>query len=123
MPAATPASPPPAAAQPPKSEPVPAKAEERKAEPAKPAPAPAAAKGEAMLQFRFAGDSWVEVRDVRDKVVFQKLNPADSDATVTGRLPLHVIVGNAEEVRLRYNGRDFSLAPYTKVAVARFTLE
>ena len=119
-PAVTPSTVP---AHPPKGEPAPAKAEERKAEAAKPAPAPAVAKGEALLQFRFEGESWVEVRDARDRVVFQKLNPADSDETVTGKLPLRVIVGNAEEVRVRYNGRDFPLAPHTKVAVARFTLE
>ena len=107
--------------------PPPAKAESAtKAEAAKAdsnAAAATPAKGEALLQFRFTGESWVEVRDAADKVVFQKLNPADSEATVTGKLPLHVIVGNAEEVRLRYNGRDYPLAPYTKVAVARFTLE
>jgi cytoskeleton protein RodZ len=106
--------------------PTPAKAEPSKAEPAKAvdaAPKAAAAPGEASLQFRFKGDSWVEVRDARDRVLFQRLNTADSEATVTGRPPLRVIVGNAPEVTLRYNGRDFPLEPHTKVAVARFTLE
>jgi cytoskeleton protein RodZ len=126
-PAAPPSTalPPPTTVATPKSEPAAAKADERKAEAVKPAPAPVpvAAKGEAVLQFRFEGESWVEVRDAADRVVFQKLNAADSEATVTGKLPLRVIVGNAEGVRLRYNGRDFALSPHTKVAVARFTLE
>ena len=116
-----------AAAPPPAKAESATKAEERKAAEAAKADSNAAAatpaKGEALLQFRFTGESWVEVRDAADKVVFQKLNPADSEASVTGKLPLHVIVGNAEQVRLRYNGRDYPLAPYTKVAVARFTLE
>lgn len=100
-----------------------------KAEAAKPAetraaePKAAAAKGEAVLRFRFKGPSWVEVRDAADKVVFQKLNDPGSEATVTGKPPLHVTVGNATEVSLRYNDRDFPLEPHTKVAVARFTLE
>jgi cytoskeleton protein RodZ len=103
----------------------PSKAEPPKAEPPKAdtATKAAAAPGEASLQFRFKGDSWVEVRDARDRVLFQRLNAADSEATVTGRPPLRVIVGNAPEVTLRYNGRDFPLEPHTKVAVARFTLE
>ena len=107
-----------------KPEPAPPEAEERKAEPAKADVRPAApAKGEAVLRFRFKGESWVEVRDARDNVVYQRLNAADSEDTVSARLPLKVIVGNAPEVSLRFNDRDFPLEPYTKVAVARFTLE
>ena len=143
-PAAAPApavtAPAPQAATPPAAQPLPAKPEPAlaaapaKAEPprtdaAKAAdstaaqPMAAPAKGEAVLRFRFKGESWVEVRDGADKVLFQKLNPADTEATVTGKPPLHVIVGNAPEVSLRYNDRDFPLEPHTKVAVARFTLE
>lgn len=119
---APPSAEPPQAARP---EPAPAKVEAPPrpdaARAAEPKAAPA--KGEAVLRFRFKGASWVEVRDARDNVVYQKLNPADSEATVTGKPPLHVIVGNAPEVSLRYNDRDFPLEPHTKVAVARFTLE
>ncbi|HEY2630065.1 MAG TPA: RodZ domain-containing protein [Usitatibacter sp.] len=32
-------------------------------------------------------------------------------------------MGNAPEVRLYYNDREFDLEPHTKVAVARFTVE
>ena len=126
---ALPAAAPQAAKPEPASPPAPTKVEPPKADAAKagdnkvPEPKAAPAKGEAVLRFRFKGESWVEVRDGADKVVFQKLNPADSETTVTGKPPLHVIVGNAPEVSLRYNDRDFPLEPHTKVAVARFTLE
>lgn len=113
------ASAPPAAPAPARSEPSMA-AEPRATEAPK---AAAPAKGEAQLQFRFKGESWVEVREANDKVIFQRLNPAGTEATVTGRKPLRVIVGNASEVTLRYNDRDFPLEPHTQVAVARFTLE
>jgi cytoskeleton protein RodZ len=107
---------PPAMPPPPKSEPaVPPKAQ------ASPAATPV--KGDAVLQFRFRGDSWVEVRDARDRIVFQQLNAAGTETSVTARAPLKVIVGNASEVSMRYNDRDFPLEPHTKVAVARFTLE
>ncbi len=83
----------------------------------------AAEKGEAVLDFHFDAESWVEVRDARNRVLMQRTNAAGSDAEVSGRLPLRVIVGNASHVSLRYNGSEFPLAPHTKVDVARFTLE
>jgi cytoskeleton protein RodZ len=75
------------------------------------------------IHFHFAGDSWVEIRDASGKVLYQRLNPAGSDADVAARPPVDVIVGNAPEVRMTYDGADFPLEPHTNVAVARFTLE
>ena len=83
----------------------------------------AAEKGAAVLAFHFDAESWVEVREASNRVLMQRTNAAGSDAEVTGRLPLRVIVGNASHVSLRYNGQEYPLAPYTKVDVARFTLE
>jgi cytoskeleton protein RodZ len=34
-----------------------------------------------------------------------------------------VVVGNAEQARMTYNGRPFDLKPFIDVTVARFTLE
>ena len=75
------------------------------------------------LKFRFHADSWVEIRDGRGKVILSKLNPAGSEAEVSGKPPFSVIVGNAPEVELFYNNQEFDLEPHTKVAVARFTVE
>lgn len=119
-PPATPASAAPSTPEPPKAEPT------KTAEAPQAAVtngSPAAAPGESVLAFHFKGESWVEVRDAKGKVLMQRTNPANSDATVTGRPPLRVIVGNAAQVTLRYNDRDFPLEPHTNVAVARFTLE
>jgi cytoskeleton protein RodZ len=115
----------------PSAPPAPSAAPAEKAAP-KPAPkdsaaaaaAPAKPAGSAkVIRFHFVGDSWVEVRDARGKVLFQRLNAAGSDAEVSGRPPLDVVVGNAPEVQVTYDGRDFPLEPHTNVAVARFTLE
>jgi cytoskeleton protein RodZ len=84
---------------------------------------PAKAGGRKAIHFHFDGDSWVEIRDASGKVLFQKLNPAGSDADVAARAPVDVIVGNAPEVRMTLDGADFPLEPHTNVAVARFTLE
>jgi cytoskeleton protein RodZ len=107
----------------------PKKAEVRKAEPPKAEPPKAeppkvvnAAQG-STLKFVFKGQSWVEVRDSKGKLLFSRLNPAGSDAEVSGKPPFNVIVGNAPEVQLYYNDHEFDLEPHTKVAVARFTVE
>jgi cytoskeleton protein RodZ len=84
---------------------------------------PAKAGARKAIHFHFQGDSWVEIRDASGKVLFQKLNPAGSDADVAARAPVDVIVGNAPEVRMTLDGADFPLEPHTNVAVARFTLE
>jgi cytoskeleton protein RodZ len=75
------------------------------------------------IHFRFNADSWVEIRDANGKVLFQKLNPAGSEADFAGRPPLDVVIGNSPEVHMTYDGADFPLEPHTNVAVARFTLE
>ena len=75
------------------------------------------------VRFRFKGQSWVEVRDAADKVLLSQLNAPGSETEVTGRAPFKVVVGNAPEVEMTVNDRDFPLEPHTKVAVARFTVE
>lgn len=133
---ATPPSPPPAAepARKPdiKSSPEPAKAEPaKKADALKAAvatapvaaPAPKPAQAGNTLKFVFKGQSWVEVRDGKGRLLFSRLNPPGSDAEVSGNPPFNVVVGNAPEVQLFYNDHEFDLEPHTKVAVARFTVE
>ena len=126
VPAATPPSP--GATAPSVQAPAPSPASAPSATPASPAaptaPSPAASiPGAKQARFHFNGASWVEVRDAKGDIVFQKLNPAGSDAKFSARPPLQVVVGNAPEVEMTWDGKPFDLDPYTKVAVARFTLE
>jgi cytoskeleton protein RodZ len=97
---------------------------------AKPAalPSPAAAvesvpPGSKSLRFAFSGPSWVEVKDARGRTLISKINPKDSDAEVVGKPPFTVWIGNAPEVKMTYGDKDFDLAPHTRAAVARFTLD
>jgi cytoskeleton protein RodZ len=101
----------------------PPKADPKKAEPPKVVAAAAPPGDGSVLKFRFRGESWVEIRDAKGKLLFSKLNPANSETEVTGKPPFNVIVGNAPEVKVFYNDREFDLEPHTKVAVARFTVE
>jgi cytoskeleton protein RodZ len=89
-----------------------------------PAPAPVKPQaGMAELHFVFETDSWIEVRDRNERILFSQLNSAGTEHQMQGRRPLSVVIGNARGVRLTYNGQPFDLAPHTRVEVARFTLE
>lgn len=81
------------------------------------------ASGERELYFRFDQESWVEIRDRNDKVIFSKLNRAGSEERVAGTPPLKIVVGNARGVRLTYSGKDVDLTPHIGVTVARLTLQ
>jgi cytoskeleton protein RodZ len=128
---AEPAKAEPAKAEPPKAatKPEPPKAAApapRREAPAQPQPQPQTVASTApgsTLKFRFKGSSWVEIKDGRGKVLLSRLNLPGSETEVSGRPPFTVIVGNAPDVQMTYNDRDFPLEPHTKVAVARFTVE
>jgi cytoskeleton protein RodZ len=75
------------------------------------------------LYFKFEQESWVEVRDRNDRVIFSKLNPAGSEERINATPPLKLIVGNARGVRLNYDDQPVNLEPHTGVTVARLTLE
>lgn len=91
-----------------------------------PSPAPVVPQlqaGMAELHFVFETDSWVEVRDRNERILFSQLNPVGSEHRMQGRRPLSLVIGNARGVRLTHNGQPFDLAAHTRVEVARFTIE
>jgi cytoskeleton protein RodZ len=75
------------------------------------------------LKLRFKGASWVEIKDRSGKVLLSRVNSPGSQAEVSGRPPFNVVIGNAPEVQVLYEDREFPLEPHTRVAVARFTVE
>lgn len=83
--------------------------------------APAAAGS--VLHIEFGGESWTEVKDASGRMLLRKLNPADSSVDVHGQPPFDVVIGNAPQVRMTYNGRPIDLKPFIDASVARFTLE
>ncbi|HYC46022.1 MAG TPA: RodZ domain-containing protein [Burkholderiales bacterium] len=88
-----------------------------------PAQKTAAAPGERQLQFKFDVESWVEIRDGTDKVIFSKLNRAGAEERVSGTPPFKLVVGNARGVRLTYDEKPVDLTPHIGVTVARLTLQ
>jgi cytoskeleton protein RodZ len=87
------------------------------------APTPTRPPGTRTVTLRFKGTSWVEIRERGGKVLLSRLNEKGSEAEVSGRPPFTVVVGNAPDVTMLYDDREFPLEPHTRVAVARFTLE
>lgn len=88
--------------------------------------APAASVAEAgarTLNFSFAMESWVEVRDASGKLLVSKLNKPDAPLSVSGRPPFSLVIGNARAVQLEYDGKAVDLKPHTAVSVARFKLD
>ncbi|HVS26053.1 MAG TPA: RodZ domain-containing protein [Burkholderiales bacterium] len=77
----------------------------------------------AEIRLEFVQDTWVEIADKNGKAIFSQLNPAGSTQSVRGVPPFSVVVGNAAGVRIIYNNKPVDLKPYTKVDVARLTLE
>ena len=81
------------------------------------------APGNAQLRFVFSGESWVEVRDRDNKVVFSQRSVAGTEQAVGGQGPLTLVIGYAPGVRLFWRGQAVDLAPHTKGEVARLVLE
>ncbi len=76
-----------------------------------------------VLHLEFGDESWTEIRDASGRMLHRQLNPAGSSVDVSGQPPFDVVIGNAPQARLTYNGRPIDLKPFTDATVARFTLE
>jgi cytoskeleton protein RodZ len=85
-------------------------------------PTPAAATP-GVVHLEFGEESWVEVKDATGRMVHRQLNPAGSSVDIQGQPPFAMVIGNAAQAHMTYNGRPIDLKPYIDVTVARFTLE
>lgn len=86
------------------------------------APAPAPRVGAHRLVVRTEGEAWIEIKDSADRMLVSSLNPPGSERVVRGRPPYSLVIGNASQVSVTYDGKPVDLAPHTRQEVARFTL-
>lgn len=84
---------------------------------------PAAPTDASRLTFRFSGESWVEVRDASGSVLYSGVNAAGTSRTVQGKPPFGLVIGNAREVGVEYQGKAVDLTPHIRVSVARLTVQ
>jgi cytoskeleton protein RodZ len=75
------------------------------------------------LHLEFGDESWTEIKDASGRMLLRQLNPAGSRVDVRGQPPFDLVIGNASQARMTYNGRPIDLKPFTDLTVARFTLE
>jgi cytoskeleton protein RodZ len=79
--------------------------------------------GERQVRLAFDQESWVEIRDRNEKVIFSQLNSPGTQQIVRGVPPFSVVVGNAQGVRMTYDDKLVDLARHTRIDVARLTLK
>lgn len=75
------------------------------------------------IKLNFSGESWVSVTDASNKKLLDTIKAAGSEEIVHGEPPFKIVIGNAAVSQLVYNDKPIDLAPYTKLNVARVTLE
>lgn len=74
------------------------------------------------IVLRAIQESWVDVRDARDNKLLYENVPAGRSIAIEGVAPFSVFLGNAEGVRVEFNGQNFDINRYKRGQVARFTL-
>lgn len=77
----------------------------------------------AQMRFVFDHESWLEVRDRDNRLIFSQRLAAGSEQMLSGTAPLSLVIGYAPGVRLFWKGNPVDLAPHTKGDVARLVLE
>lgn len=84
---------------------------------------PASSGAAAELSFTLSSESWIEVRDRDDKIIFSQRLQAGAQQTVSGQGPLSLVIGYAPGVTLLWRGQPVDLAPHAHNGVARLVLE
>ena len=74
------------------------------------------------MVLRAVQESWVDVRDARDNKLLYENVPAGRSIAIEGIAQFSVFLGNAEAVRVEFNGQNFDISRYKRGQIARFTL-
>ena len=79
--------------------------------------------GARRVQLIFDEESWVEIRDRDERIIFSQLNRPGTRQSVSGLPPFALVVGNAHGVRLSFDDKPVDLAPHIRTDVARLILQ
>lgn len=77
---------------------------------------------QATLVFTFEGQSWMEVRDARDRKLLFELVTEPGRREVRGVPPFQLVIGDVEQVEVRYEGEPVDLDAYSRQGMARLEL-
>lgn len=75
------------------------------------------------LVFTLHNSSWIQVRDRDGVTLFSGTDPRGATRKVQGTPPFSLVVGNAPEVTLEFNGQPVDMTSHTNSGVARLTVE
>jgi cytoskeleton protein RodZ len=81
--------------------------------------------GPGVVRLIFEGESWVEAKDGRGRLLLSRVNPRGSEQVLRGTPPFSLKIGNAAEVKLVYNSKPVDLTPHINIygGTARVSLE
>ncbi|MGH8762666.1 MAG: DUF4115 domain-containing protein, partial [Nitrosospira sp.] len=81
--------------------------------------------GADVLRLVFEGESWVEVKDSRGRLLLSRVNLPGTEQVLYGKSPFSLAIGNAAEVKLAYNNKPVDLAPHINAfgGTARLSLK
>jgi len=74
------------------------------------------------VRFTVFRDAWIQIADAQGRR-YSKLVVAGAAESFSGTPPFRLVVGEASQVRLSYDGTPVDLSPYIGQKVARLTLE
>lgn len=74
------------------------------------------------LVLRFSGESWVEVADVTGRRMAYRMGNAPNVLRLRGLAPFDILLGNAPNVSIEYNGEPYENVPISRSNVASFRL-
>ena len=74
------------------------------------------------LIFYFTEDSWVDVKDSRDKRLLYRIGKAGRSHTIVGLAPFNAHLGFVNGVNIVYNGESYDLSRFENRRSARFSI-
>jgi cytoskeleton protein RodZ len=75
-----------------------------------------------LLRLRASDESWVEVRDADERLLFSRVLQPGETVDLNGAPPLRLVVGNAGATEVLLRGQPLNLAPLARNNVVRTTL-
>lgn len=74
-------------------------------------------------QFTARAESWLELRNSKNSVIWSGVLKAGDIQTIESPLPVRVVVGRAPVVSVTLRGQVFDLKPHTRANAARFEVK
>ncbi|ART54644.1 hypothetical protein CBP36_13305 [Acidovorax carolinensis] len=84
---------------------------------------PASGAPAGVLAFKARSQSWIQVRDATGTVVLQRNLAPGEFVSVSGALPLAVVIGRADATEVFVRGKPYELGPVSRENVARFEVK